>query len=208
MKESYSHHYKSGFTIIEVVIAGMLMVILGFGIFGLQRLIQSSQITGFNSYVNVDEANFVVSQMAREMRTMRAAQNGAYPLVFGGDNDISFYSDINFNGESELVRYYLDGNALKKSVIEPTGFPATYPPANATIKTLTENIQNGGDPLFLYFNENWPADTTNNPLATPVSLADVHLIRIFLNINSSPNYTNQAYELSTSVELRTLKSNL
>ena len=138
----------------EVSVAGLLMVALGTAILGLQKVLMDTQLLGFVNYTNVDEANFSVSQMAREMRTMRSGQNGAYAFVYGDNDEVSFYSDIDYDGVSELVRYYLDGTTLNKSVIEPVGFPATYPPGNAVTKPLTQNVQNGADPELLSFDEN------------------------------------------------------
>lgn len=192
----------------EVVVVGFLMVLLGMGLLGLQKVLQDSQLMGFTNYVNVDEANYNITQMAREIRTMRQAQNGAYPLVTGSNSDITFYSDIDYDGESEQVRYYLQNNTLYKSVIEPVGFPATYPQGSAVTKILTENVLVGSDPIFLYFNGDWPLDTANNPLATPVSIAEVRLIRISLTISSNDNVSGQGYTLNTNVNLRMLKDNL
>lgn len=200
---------QRGFTIVEVSIAGLLMVVLGIAILGLQKILTDTQIFGFANYTNVDEANFAVSQMAREMRTMRSGQNGAYAFISGDNNDISFYSDIDFDGVSEYVRYYLDGTTLYKSIIEPVGFPATYPPENAVTKPLTQNIQNGATPVFLYFNEDWPQDTVNNPLPAPVNIAEVRMVRISLDINANPdNAARTTYTLNTNVTLRILKDNL
>ena len=200
--------YNKGFTIIELSVAGFLLVVLGIAILGLQKVIGDSQLFAFTNYANVDQANYSVSQMAREMRTMRAGQNGAYPLVLGDNNEISFYSDIDFDGESELVRYWLIGSTLRKSVIEPVGFPATYPPENAIERVLSENIDNGTDSVFLYFNGDWPQDSVNNPLPTPVDLDEVRLIRISLNLNSNDNVGARGYSLNTNVNLRMLKNNL
>lgn len=195
-------------TIMEVVIVGFLMVTLGLGLLGLQRVLQESQLLGFTSYVNVDEANYNVSQMAREIRTMRQAQNGAYPLVSGNDNEITFYSDVDYDGESEQIRYYLEDRTLYKSTIEPVGFPATYPPASAQVKILTENVLVNPTPIFFFFNGDWPSDTTNNPLPTPVSIAEVRLVRISLTVSSNDNVNSQGYTLNTNVSIRMLKDNL
>lgn len=200
---------NKGFTIVEVSIAGLLMVTLGFGILGLQKILGDTQLLGFVNYTNIDEANFSLSQMAREMRTMRSGQNGAYAFISGTDNEIIFYSDIDFDDESERVRYWLDGTTLNKGVIEPEGFPATYPPENEIVKPLSENVEAGATPLFLYFNEDWPEDTVNNPLPTPVNIAEVRLVRISLDINVNPeNAERSVYSLSTNVNLRMLKDNL
>jgi hypothetical protein len=199
---------KSGFTIIEVSVAGVLIVALGFGILSLNKVIQDSQLFGITNFTNVDQANFSLTQMTRELRTMRSGQNGAYAFVSGNDNDISFYTDYDYDGVSELVRYYLQDGTFYKSVIEPVGFPATYPQASAVVKPLSENVENTGTPVFLYFNEDWPQDSTNNPLPTPVSIADVRLVRLSLTINSNDNVGTGGYTLNTNVSFRILKDNL
>ncbi len=202
-------HTKRGFTIVEVSTAGLLIVVLGIGVLGLQKIMTDAQIFGFANYTNVDEANLSISQMAREMRTMRSGQNGAYAFVSGTENEIIFYSDIDFDGVSERVRYFLENNTLYKGVIEPVGFPATYPTANEVVKTLSRNVEPGESPLFLYFNENWPVDTINNPLPTPVNIAEVRFVRISLNVNVNPvNAERSVYSLGTNVSLRILKDNL
>lgn len=191
---------NTGFTIIEVSIAGLLMVVIGIAILGLQKLMSDSQLFALRSYTTVEDANSSVTQIAREMRTMRAGQNGSYAISYARDNDISFYSDIDHDGVSEQVRYYLDDTTLMKSTTEPSGFPPVYLSQNTQTRPIATNVGNGANPLFLYFNENWPEDTTNNPLPTPANLADISLIRIFLSID---NYT-----LGTNVNLRMLKENL
>lgn len=189
-------------------VAGMLMVVLGMAVFGLGRVLEESQLFGLTNYTNVDEANYTVTQMAREIRTMRSGQNGAYAFIVGNDNELSFYSDIDYDGTSELVRYYLDNGTLYKSTTKPVGFPATYPQTSTVTKVLTEHVQNGTDPLFTFFNEDWPTDTANNPMITPVSIADVGLVRISLTINSNEDVGTKGYTLNTNVNLRMLKSNL
>lgn len=200
---------KNGFTIIEVTIAGMLMVVIGVALVALQGLLKDTQILGFVNYANVDQTNYSVAQMAREIRTMRPGQNGAYPLISGGDNELRFYSDIDFDGVSEEVRYRLNNGILTKTVIEPTGFPAQYIESNAVTRVLSENVQAASEPLFLYFNDGWPEDTVFNPLPTPVSIASVSTIRITLYINVNPaNASRSVYSLSTNVNIRMLKNNL
>ena len=143
---------KAGFTIVEVSVTAFLMVTLGFAILGLVELTTRSQIFAFRSYTSVDDGNFAVAQIAKELRTTRSGNNGAYALALGNDNEIIFYSDIDYDDQSEYVRYYLDGNTLYKSTIEPIGFPATYPQANAATRIITENVVNTRNPIFFYFN--------------------------------------------------------
>jgi len=199
---------ESGFTTMEVLVASVLIVVLGMGILGLQVIISDSQVNTFNGSIAVDGANYSVSTISRELRTARQADSGSYPVVLADDNEIIFYSDIDFDDSSERVRYYLVDTILYKDVIEPIGYPATYPSGSAQTKIIVENVRNGAVPIFLYFNDGWPSDTANNPLPTPASLLDVKLIRISLRINPLENNPTSDFVLESYVGIRTLKDNL
>src|SRR3989344_187028 len=199
---------ESGFTTMEVLVASVLIVVLGMGILGLQVIISDSQVNTFNGSIAVDGANYSVSTISRELRTARKADSGSYPVVLADDNEIIFYSDIDFDDSSERVRYYLVDTILYKDVIEPIGYPATYPSGSAQTKIIVENVRNGAVPIFLYFNDGWPSDTANNPLPTPASLLDVKLIRISLRINPLENNPTSDFVLESYVGIRTLKDNL
>src|SRR3990167_3437860 len=94
----------------------------------------------------------------------RAGDNGSYPLEIAGDWEIIFYSDIDYDGNAERVRYFLADSTLTKGIIEPTGFPITSPAGNEFVKIISENVRNGIEPVFYYYNSNWPLDKVNNPL--------------------------------------------
>jgi prepilin-type N-terminal cleavage/methylation domain-containing protein len=199
---------KKGFTLIEVMLASALLVILGAAIAGLQYTLGVSQVTSINSFISVDEANSAVSQFTRELRTARKADTGSFPLESGNDNDITFYSDIDFDGKSEKVSYYLDGTDLIKSTIEPTGVPVTYPISSAKTKIISENIRNNGTPLFTYYNGDWPDDTTNNPLATPIDLLQAKIVKIYIRVNTQADSPTSDYVLESSAQIRMVKNNL
>lgn len=198
---------KSGLTIIEVVIAGFLTVVLGFGIMGLQRIFLDAQLVTFDSADNVGSTNFSLTQMARELRAARQADSGAYPLVTANDNEIVFYSDVDYDNRSERVRYWLDGTVLRKSITKSSGEPPQYLAENTVETVVTENVRNQ-TPIFIYFNADWPADTDNNPLFTPADIAIVRALRVSLVINSRPEIPNRAYTLETHIQFRNLKDNL
>lgn len=196
-----------GFTLVEVLIVASITVILGIAILGLQYIISQNQVEVWKNYISADEANSNISIMARELRNAKTGENGAYPLELAGDNEIVFYSDHDFDGEVDRIRYTRLGELLIKGVIKPTGFPARYPRENEKTKTVAENIRNGATPIFYYYNGNWPLDTTNNPLNTPTRLSDTKLMRLYLEINPQQN-SEKNYKLETYVQIRSLKENL
>jgi prepilin-type N-terminal cleavage/methylation domain-containing protein len=197
-----------GFTLVEVLIAAALTGVIGLGMVGLQSILSRSQVLTFQSYLNVDETNSAVTSLVREIRNTRPSDSGTYPLVTAQDQNLVFYSDIDFDGKTEKVRYSLVGKRLERGVIEPIGYPAAYPPENETVKLISEYIRNGTDPIFYYYNGDWPADTDNNPLTLPVRLSDTKLMKVYLELNSESGNNADNFILESYVQIRMLKENL
>lgn len=199
---------EKGFTLVEILAAFVLIVVLGLGIAGLQSILTHNQLLVWRSYLSVDEANSSLQILVRELRTARAGDNGAYPLELAGDQEVIFYADIDFDGETEKVKYYLASSALYKGVTEPVGYPVTYPSEEEKVRLLTENVRNGEEPIFYYYNGNWPGDTENNPLLPSVRLSDTKLIRIYLRLNTEAGVPDKDYILESYAQVRMLKENL
>jgi len=199
---------QGGFTIIEVLVATVLISVLGLGIAIISNSVQQNQLTTWRNYITVDQANTAITPMIREIRTARAAQTGSYTIELANANEIIFYSDYDNDNDTERIRYTRVNNTLEKGIIEPVGFPPTYPLNQEVVRPVTDQIRNQAEPIFYYFNGNWPADTANNPLATPAQVSEVKLVRIYLRINTIENDPGSDYILESYSQLRMLKDNL
>lgn len=199
---------KSGFTLIEVTISAVLMVVLGTGLLGLQYVLGKTQLTAFSSYISSDEANVIVETISRELRTARAGDNGSFLIVSGAGDSLTFYSDVDFDGATEKVQYVRSGNTMTRNVWEPTGYPVTYPESTKKTKILSSNIRNLTVPVFSYYNGSWPTVTTGNPLPTPVDLLSVKLIKIYLRTNEKANAANTDFTADSYASIRMAKTNL
>lgn len=194
----------SGFTLIEVLISAALLVILASGFIGLQYIMSQNQVTAWKSYLSIEAANTAISSFSKEARDMRPSETGAYPLQTAGDKEIIFYSDIDHDGTIERVRYTLSGNTFQKGVIKPISNPVSYPPASEKVKVLTDIVRNGTNPVFYYYNLDWPTDTTNNPIPQADRISDTRLIKIKLMTNPKANDSENDYILETDLKLRML----
>lgn len=199
---------KKGFTIIEILITLAIVGILGAGVLGLQYILGQNQLIVWRNYLNVNAANRNVTSIVREIRTAQISESGSYPLELAQDAQVVFYTDIDFDGVVERVRYFLAGSNFSRGIIEPTGQPATYPSGDEKVKVLTENVRNGATPVFYYYNGGWPEDTVNNPLTTPSSPSEVKLIRVYLRLNTEENEPDKDFILESFTQLRMLKENL
>jgi hypothetical protein len=78
-----------------------------------------------------------------------------------------------------------------------------------TVTTIAGSVVNSASqPIFSYFNTDYPADQTNNPLATPVSpVADIRLVKADVYVNIDPFRAPNNIRLESFVMLRNLKDN-
>lgn len=199
---------SKGFTLVEVLVGMSAMIILGFAIAGLQYIMTQNQLLVFDNSIKVEISNSNLASLVRELRTARGGDNGAYAIESATHQAITFYSNIDDDSEAEKVRYFLQGTNLSKGIIEPVGYPVTYPSANEKVKIVSENVQNGTIPIFYYYNGDWPQDSINNPLPQPIDVSEVKLMRVYLRTNTRTNDPQSDYVLESVVQIRTLKENL
>ena len=199
---------QQGFTLIEVLVSCVIIIALGIGILGLQKIISQTQTFVFSRYLSVDQANSSMQALVKELRTARAGDNGAYPLELADDNEIIFYSDIDFDGETEKIHYWLEGEDFYKGIIEPEGYPVIYPLENKKTKLISSNVRNGEMPIFYYYNGSWPDDAENNPLPMPARLSDTKIMHFLLRLNNEKDQPDKDFILESYVQIRMLKENL
>ncbi len=197
---------SSGITILEVLITvaifGLVATALGgfmFNVFDQNRFLSAS--------INAEqEGRVVLKTFASELRSASASSAGSYPILSASSTAITFYSDLNNNGLKEQVRYFMSGKTLKKGVIQPsTSVPPTY---NGTevVTDLVNNITNGTSGIFSYYDSSY--DGTNAPLAAPISVSLIRLVKVTLVIDSDPGKSPTAVNITTQTSVRNLKDNL
>jgi hypothetical protein len=67
-------------------------------------------------------------------------------------------------------------------------------------------VNENNNPVFFYYNKNYPGDTVNNPLATPIGVGDVRLIRVHLLVNIDPVHAPNNINIESFADLRNLKT--
>lgn len=194
----------SGFTLVEVIVTMSVILLLAGAVVTLNYMIGQTQLVSFNSLLTVESGNRVISTIARELRTSQYSENGIYPIEFADSQEIVFYSDINYDGSTEKVRYFLDGTTLNKTIVPPTGNPPQYVDTNGATTVLSDKIRNGASPLFFYFDENFPENTLV-PLTFPAPIGDIRAVQIVIRSNEQANYPDKDYILDTVIQLRLLK---
>lgn len=190
---------NKGFSLFEIMVVMTITITIVF-------MSSDYIIKGFRSSLFNDEqttaihtARQAVNIINKEVRGANSSELGSYPLNNINDDDFCFFSDIDDDGETEKIRYYLDNINYKllKSVTEP-GSSKNYsdPP---TISTIANFVNNQEEAIFLYLDDNGNETSTIN---------EIRLITTILKINVTPWRSPADYYVESSVNLRNLKDNL
>ncbi len=195
-----------GLTLIETLVA---IAIFAIGMVGFSTLFVNAWRN--NAYtIEMGQSNLVISQgiskMAGYIRKARQGDDGSYPIKSAGSNDLIIYSDYNEDGITERLHFYYANGTIFMGIATPTGtMPKIYPANDQQVIVIATKIVNTtSEPIFYYFNKNYPGDTANNPVSIPVDISTVRLVEIHLKININPNRAPDNIEMQSFVEIRNL----
>lgn len=155
-------------------------------------------------------ASRATNKIITRLRSVRQADNGDFPVESGDDFDLKVYIDIDDDDDTERVHYFLDldTDQLKVGITDPVGTtPISYPADDDNVSVLTNYVVNEDtNPVFYYYNKNYPGDQVNNPLATPINVEDARLIRVHLLVNIDPIRAPNNINIESFADLRNLEN--
>jgi len=189
------------FSLIESLIIIALLIIILTGISASVSSLYRSYYYTFKQIQAIEEAKRGIETMTKEIREARPGDDGSYIIEKADDYEFIFYADVDKDGATERVRYFIAGSDFKKGVIDPTGSPLHYDPNLEEIFILSKYVRNQ-PPIFHYFDGNM------NELSAPARLKDTKLIKLYLVINVNPQKPIDDFILETEIQLRNLKTNL
>jgi hypothetical protein len=198
----------NGMSLVEMMMAIFIMLIAmeGFTLLFLKSFQQNSYI--LEEGVASANAARVVGNIVADLRKARQADNGAYPVASGDDFDLKVYLDIDNDGVTERVHYYVQDERLYQGVTNPTaGLPVTYANEDHVVTMLLDYVTNtNAQPIFYYYNKDYPSDTVNNPLSTPITVNTAKLIRVHLWVNIDPIRAPNNINIESFAEMRNLNN--
>ncbi len=197
---------RPGFTLFELVITTFVVALVGGAVYAFQTNVISVNTFLQDSLTGQQEARTTVRRFVTEARSIQIPNNGAFPIATVNPTEFTFYSDVDYDGTRERVRYFLSGSTLRRGIVEPSGDPLAYDPDDETADDVVHNVANGGTAIFSYYDANY--DGTTAPLASPVDVTEVRLVKITLIIDRDPNRPPGPSTITTQTSLRNLKDNL
>lgn len=195
---------NSGFTLIEIIVGIFLVVIVGGLISLLTFRLSDFQLFFTKKFEAQQEIQQTIPFIISEIRSMAPSSVGSYPIASASTSSITFYSNTDDDALLEQIRYFLDGNILKKGTVKPSGNPLTYNPANETTTEMVHNILATSTPIFSYYDENYTG--SENPMSQPVIVSDIRIISVQLVIQESASKAPIIIKIQAMP--RNLKSNL
>jgi predicted metal-binding protein len=89
-----------------LVVIAIFTIVLG-AVFGSILMLYRTHGYSFEQSQAIEEARRGIEIMTKEIRGVRSGEDGSYPLVLAGDKEFIFFSDIDQDGKTERVRYFL-----------------------------------------------------------------------------------------------------
>ena len=193
---------KNGFSLVEILIVtviftGIMIVVASFGldIFDFGMFLEEN--------LNTErELQLTLREIFLELRSMKPAVSGAYPISSADGDTITFFSDIDNDGNAEKIRYFVENETFKKSVIAPSGDPLDYDPDDEKIKDMVHYIYSPDGDIFSYFDFAYTGD--QQALAVPVNVALIRMIRVSITSDKTPDNEIARINHFISVNLRNI----
>jgi len=196
---------QKGFTLAELLVSIGIMLLILSAVSLFQKDV-FSLAQNFQGNLNFQlGARAILKSFSAEVREASPSSLGAFPIEEASSTEIIFYSDADNDGLKERIRYFLSGSTIKKGVVKPTGTPLVYSTSTESIKTVLTSVVSTSS-VFQYFDTTYTG--TSSPLAQPVTLSSIRLIKAIVLVNPDPNRISIPYEITTEASIRNLKDNL
>ncbi len=211
---------KEGFTLIEMLIAMSILVIMVGAVITLFIILYREQAMDIVRIERINIASRAIKKISPEIRKMNRGENGSYPIKLGKEHILIFYADVDNDGETERVIYYLSGTDLARILTEPTGDPVGYEaipdplpnPSDHPETIVARDVRNGTKPVFKYYDKdhNTGDDTSGflegGETEEGVNVTMIRVVEINLDINPENNYLTNPFNIKTKIHPRNLKN--
>jgi prepilin-type N-terminal cleavage/methylation domain-containing protein len=98
---------KKGFTLVESLVAVAIFALAMGAVVAFVLISYRTYGYTWQQSVAVNEARRGIEIMVKEIREAKTGDNGSYPIEVAQDKEFIFYSDIDGDGLTERVRYFL-----------------------------------------------------------------------------------------------------
>ncbi len=151
------------------------------------------------------QASPVIRDMIAEIRTASNSSVGSYPIETAATSTLTFYANIDADTQKERVRYFKEGDMLKKGVLKPSGDPLSYNPANENVRPVVRYLLSTTTPIFHYYDTSYAG--TTSPLADPPNIPAIRLVKVTIIVDRDPLKLPEPQIFESQTAIRNLREN-
>ena len=202
---------ETGYTLIETMIAMMLLSVVMAAAFSVVAVMQRGAMTTTNRFTAEGEAQTISDRISKDIRSAVTASATGAAFASADVNDVTFFANLaDPNGPTKLHAYLtlLGGTNVylfHEDATAPNtgGSPGnyTYPATSST--RIDGKYLDTSQPIFSYF------DSDGNPIATPITttanLRSIDEVGINVRVRVTP--TAPTVVISTLVHVRNVDYN-
>lgn len=191
---------ERGITLVETVVWVAVTTMIFVAIVQSVQVFYRTNTYAVEQGFAVSSAQRGIESMIKTVRESAYSSNGAYPIILMATSSFSIYADIDDDPFIERVRFFIEGNLLKRGVIDPSGDPPVYTNPE-TITTLSDYVRNveKNVSLFTYY------DMNGLLMADLSKLAEVRFVEATIIVNINPYRLPNQFTLRSTAALRNLK---
>lgn len=197
---------RSGFSLIEVLIASIIAVMFVFVLSSFQTNLNSLQSFTSQKLQSRQDIDETIQIMTTAIRSGGPSSVGGYPIESASTSSFVFFSDIYHNGTFERVRYFLGTSTLQQGITIPSGNPLAYVTSTEIVTTqINDLVLSSSTPFFTYYDSNYTG--TQSPMSYPLTIANIRLVQFSFTADINQSSTPTPEYFSQMVDIRNLRSN-
>jgi len=191
----------------EVIVVMGIFSLLALSVGALYNYSSKSNRIIWEQLKTQNQGRKAVQDFVNDLRGSNYSNTGAYPLDTVEDQEIVFYSDADKDNYRERIRFFLDGDILKKGVTVPTGTLLGYNTSTEQITPIVYDVHNTSSAIFHYYDQTYAGTATTSAMTQPVSVTDVKMVGIDLKLERDPTASPAPLYIGTKAMVRNLKNN-
>jgi prepilin-type N-terminal cleavage/methylation domain-containing protein len=207
MSEMNHNLKRNGFTLLETAVAMGIMLIVLSGIIVLFRYGFTSRTIIMEQLLTQTEGRKIVQDFVNELRSATLSSIGAYTIEKATTTEFIFFTNRDTDSYKERVRYFLSETDLKKGITKPSGSPLSYNTSTESIAIIAHDVLTTSTPIFVYYDENYDGASSTEPLAYPIALTQIRVVKIQLGLEENPNMSPTPFFVEAVGQVRNLKDN-
>jgi len=204
---------EQGHTLIEMMIATMLLSLVVASAFGVVIVMQNQAVKTADRFTAESEAQTMADRLTKDIRTAVAPTSTTAAFASADSNDVVFYANLSDLatgvGPTRLHAYLSQVGAtgvyvLHEDATQPSGTVGNYTYTGAIINRLDGEYIDTTQPLFTY----WRSDGTQilpMPITSTTDLRSIDSVGVTLRVRVHPNAPTVV--ISTRIHIRNVDYN-